>query len=649
MCGILGQIKLQKDILKDSAKFSNSLNLLAHRGPDDSALTVDDKFIFGHRRLRIIDLSKLASQPMVTEDKKVIISFNGEIYNYKELRDGLVKAGYVFKSDCDTEVLLNGFHCYGLDFIQKCNGMFAFGIYDKRYDKAYLLRDRLGIKPLYYCLENGRLTFSSEVKAILAFEDIKRRLNMDAISSYLSFRYPVLDDTFFENILSLPPGHYLEVNNGKVRVGRYWDPLHKINEQKNDRGEDYYVSELKDIFQSSVKYRMMSDVPVGAFLSGGIDSSVIATEMAKASSKPIETFTIGYKENEYNEFKYANMMVAKCHSVHHQITTNESLYFENLLPLINYKDAPLSIPNEVTHFELCRELKKYATVVLTGGGSDEIFYGYGRIFRSTYDYERLAKLASMDFETKESFLKNCSKKYGTTNFQDEIDHLMNIYSYTSLDTKRKLLDSSINLEGIEEKFRTKFQGYFNEASFGTHLDRMGYFFRIAHLPGILLHNDTISMATSVELRVPFLDYRLVEFALTVPVQYKMKWISNDSQRNSLHLMSDSISEVYDTPKYILKKAYENEVPHEILYRRKVGFPVPLHLWVGGSSKNYIKDLLLSDRARKRGIYNVDYLEKLFSGEELQYHKGDSRTYQYSLAGRVWMLMNLELFLRKYFD
>ena len=647
MCGILGQIKINSDISLDTVRFKRALDLLTHRGPDDSDIFVDKRFMFGHKRLSIIDLSSAAKQPMLTNDKQVIIVFNGEIYNYKELRESLIEKGYLFRTSSDTEVLLNGYHCFGIEFIYKCIGMFAFAIYDKRYNTAFLVRDRLGIKPLYYCIKNGRITFSSEVKAIFAFEDLNKELNMKAVSSYFSFRYPIFNDTFFVGIYSIPPGHYMKIKNNKFYTERYWNLADKYIEQEEDKGESFYINKLKELLSSSVKYRMISDVPVGSFLSGGIDSSIITAIMSKETNSAVETFTIGYKEEGYNEFDYAGMITKRYKTNHHEIHTDCGAYLENLERLIRYKDAPLSIPNEVTHYEMTSELRKNVTVVLAGTGADEIFYGYGRIFRSTYDYERLKRPESL--RDKNLFMLNFKAKYGKTYFKDELDHFMDIYPYVDSETKKNLLHKSIDIDRTEEKIRAKFQTCFDEIRTGKYLDKAGYSFLKIHLPGILGHNDIISMASSVELRVPFLDHRLVEFALSVPVHYKLRWNSDKHKMESDHLMSDEISEVYDKPKYLLKQAYKNDIPKEIYYRKKIGFPVPLHFWFGGEYRTYASDLLLNDKAKKRDIYNTDTLKEWFEMKDLKEHKGDSRTYQYSMAGKIWMLVNLELFFRAYFD
>ena len=650
MCGILGQIKIQKDILRDIDRFRASLDLLTHRGPDDSGMMLDKNFIFGHKRLNIIDLSSLGRQPMLTSDNKVAIVFNGEIYNYRELKRELVKKGYHFRTHTDTEVLINGYHCFGINFIHKCIGMFAFAIYDKRYNKAFLVRDRLGVKPLYYCDKNGRITFSSEIKAILSFEDINKRLNIDAVSSYLSFRYPILNDTFFEGVLSIPPGHYAQLENGRLSIVKYWDPADKYKEQSTDYGEDYYIKKTRELLSSSIKYRMISDVPIGALLSGGVDSSIITAMMAKESACPVETFTIGYDENGYNEFAYANKVAKRYKTHHHEIRTSEAEYFEDLEKMICFKDSPLSIPNEVTQYQLSRRLKKFVTVVLAGTGADEIFYGYGRIFRSVDEYERFKKLGLIDDkDRKKRFIKNFVAKYGRSDLENEMEHFLSIYPYIGFEAKKGIISSSVELDTSEEKIREALKNYFEEVETKSYLDKMGYAFLKVHLPCILHHNDISSMAASVELRGPFLDHRLVEFALSIPAKYKLKWRSDAKRQKAFWLMSDKISELYDEPKYILRKTFQHDIPRQIFNRKKIGFPVPLDLWLRGQFKDYISHILLSKNAKNRKLYNMTVIKGWLSMSDSKKAKGDPRVYQKGVAGKLWMLANLELFIHKYFD
>jgi asparagine synthase (glutamine-hydrolysing) len=639
MCGILGQVNF-KTVSKNQDKFQKSLNLQEHRGPDDSDIYVDDKIIFGHRRLSIIDLDSHAKQPMVSSCENFVLVFNGEIYNYLEIKKNLLKKNYTFNTSSDTEVLLNSFIEYGIDCIKQFIGMFAFSIYDKKKNETFIVRDRLGIKPLYYFSNDEKFIFSSEIKSILELENIERKLNINAVSSYLSFRYPILNDTFFENIYSLAPAHYIKLSNENTEIIEYWNVTDKFKEQKNDKGEAYYLDTLKELLESSVKYRMIADVPFGAFLSGGVDSSVITALMAQNSTEPIKTFTIGFEEEGFNEFSYAKVIADKFQTKHTEIILSGKDYLHTMEELIEYKDAPLSVPNEVPLYLMSKELKKYITVVLSGEGADEIFAGYGRIFRSPYDLERIQNLDNLNLSDAEKieFIKEFAKKYLVENFSTEVDHFLNIYSYTSLSEKQKLLNNDIDLEEIEKLFIDKFMSYFNELKDDSYYNKMMYAFEKVHIVGLLHRVDTTTMAASVEARVPFVDHRLVEFAFTIPLKYKLKWNSEKDKESAKLLMSDKISEEYDTPKYLLKKAYEGTIPDEILYRKKMGFPVPLNNWFGGHFNEYAKEVLLSKEARERGIYNIENIEKWLNSDKLNADHG--------FAMKVWMLINLEIFCNK---
>jgi asparagine synthase (glutamine-hydrolysing) len=579
---------------------------------------------------------------MISHCGQYVVTFNGEIYNFQEIKSNLVEMGHEFRTSSDTEVLLAAFKEYGIDCINQFVGMFAFGLYDGTNDEYFIVRDRLGIKPLYYMNEGGRLVFSSEIKSILSLDGHRRTINMNAVSSYLSFRYPILNDTFFEGINSLAPAHYIKIKAGSIEIFEYWNVRDKFKEQKIDKGEDYYIEKTRRLLKTAVEYRMISDVPFGAFLSGGVDSSIVTALMANASDNPIKTFTIGSREQGYNEFSYANM-VAKCYKTEHkEIIVNCDDYIKTMENLISYKDAPISVPNEVPLYLMSIELKKYITVVLSGEGADEIFGGYGRIFRSPYDLERIRKISLyMKDSEKEELFKAFFKKYGVATFASEIDHFMNIYSYTSFDDKKKLLDSSIDLKTIEGKLTEKFMNYFDELEDDSYYNKMMYAFEKIHIVGLLHRVDTATMATSVEARVPFVDHRLVEFAFTIPVKYKLKWKSEEAKTQSKLLMSDKISEVYDTPKYLLKKAFEDLVPADVLYRKKMGFPVPLNNWFGGYLNNYAKKILLNKKACSRGIYNTKNIRELLEDPQLRKDHG--------AAMKVWMLINIELFLRKYMN
>jgi len=644
MCGILGIISFKDDFTYDPDCFSEALKMQEHRGPDDYDILEGENFIFGHRRLSIIDLNSHAKQPMVSNCGKYTLVFNGEIYNYKEIREDLISKGYQFNTESDTEVLLNSYIEHGIKCIELFIGMFAFAINDQTSNETFIVRDRLGIKPLYFHRNKKQFIFSSEIKSILKLqENTKQNLNIEAISSYLSFRYPILNDTFFKEINSLAPAHYIKISSGNVEFVEYWNIVSHFKEQKNDKGEEYYISQIRKILASAIDYRMIADVPIGSFLSGGVDSSIITAIMAENSEKPVKTFTIGFENDGFNEFEYAELIAKKYQTSHTEITLSDKNYIDAMERLICYKDAPLSVPNEVPLYLMSKELKKSITVVLSGEGADEIFGGYGRIFRSPYDYERIKNIDNLGLSEKEKdeLSKEFIKKYIASTFNTEVDHFMNIYSYTSFSEKKELLNKSIDLEKIEAKFFNKFLYYFNELADESYYDKLMYTFEKIHVVGLLNRVDTTTMAASVEARVPFLDHRLVEFAATIPMKYKLKWNSVEDQIQSKLLMSDKISESHDTPKYILKKAYETMLPHNILYRKKMGFPVPLDSWLGGDFIDYARNLLLSDEAANRNLYDIGNIEKLLNNEKASLSDGSGM--------RIWMLINIELFMKNVFE
>tara|TARA_B100000131_G_scaffold308528_1_gene338002 strand:- start:2262 stop:4202 length:1941 start_codon:yes stop_codon:yes gene_type:complete len=641
MCGILGQINFKKTSSIILDVFNNALDLMAHRGPDFSDTYQHDRFVFGHRRLSIIDLDEHAKQPMISKCGNYILVFNGEIYNYQEIKNQLISKGYMFNTSSDTEVLLTAFIESGITCVEQFIGMFAFSIYDLNKHECYIVRDRLGIKPVYYLKDSEKFIFSSEIKSILALDKKERRLNLEALSSYMSFRYPILNDTFFDDIFSLAPAHYIKITPDNFDIIEYWNVSEKFKEQEEDKGEQYYLSKVRELLESSVKYRMISDVPFGAFLSGGVDSSVITALMAENSKDPIKTFTIGFEEEGYNEFQYANMVSEQYYTDHKEIILSGQDYIDTMENLIKFKDAPLSVPNEVPLYLMSKELKKYITVVLSGEGADEIFGGYGRIFRSPYDLERLQDIDQLDLtgDEKEEICRNFIKKYGVKVFNNEVDHFMSIYSYISFKDKKELLHESLDLESIEQKFSDKFLSYFDELKDDSYYNKLMYTFEKIHIVGLLHRVDTTTMATSVEARVPFVDHRLVEFSFTIPLKYKLKWKSNLDKEKSKTLMSNHISETYDTPKYILKKSFENMLPHDVLYRKKMGFPVPLNDWFGNHFNDYAKSILLTKKAKSRSLYNINNIEILLDSNILKEDHG--------VAIKIWMLINIELFLIKY--
>jgi len=393
MCGIFGNISINKNLKNNKRLFLKSLSLLSHRGPDDEGYFMSDQIAFGHKRLSIIDLTKGGQQPMFSQDKSSVITYNGEIYNYNELKSDLIEKGYKFKNNTDTEVLLNGLVDQGPEFINKCNGMFAFAYYNKHKKTSYIFRDRIGIKPLFYAVLDGKITFSSNIKAIHSYNGMNKEINIESVSSYFSFRQPLGNNTYFKKIYSLEPGHYIEIKNKKIKIKKYWDYTRFFLENKIDKGEEYYREKLTDLVESSVRYRLISDVKVASLLSGGLDSTIIASIINKQIGKKFLAYSIGYSYKDYNEFKYSKLAAKKLDMKHTIVSTTAEEYFNDMEKLIELRGQPLTIPNEASQYRLCSEIKKKATVVLSGSGADELFCGYGRIFGSVEDFHKVKKLS----------------------------------------------------------------------------------------------------------------------------------------------------------------------------------------------------------------------------------------------------------------
>lgn len=635
MCGILGIINFEKrgnEWIRE-AEFQELLNTLSHRGPDTDGIYIDEQIAFGHRRLSILDLSEKGKQPMKDVQNRVLITFNGEIYNYQEIRQKLQSKGYSFKSNTDTEVILNAYLAYGKDCLSHFNGMFAFAIYDEHEQEIFIARDRIGIKPLYYSEVDGQFLFASEPKAILGYRNFSTSYSLEAISSYFSFRYVLGGSSFFENIEMLQPGHCLTIDlkSQKKIIEQYYEL--PINVQKEDLGEEYYIQKVKEEFDKAVKYRMISDVKVGAYLSGGLDSSAVVANMSKYT-QDLTTFTIGFKEEGYNEFQYSKQVADLYKTNHHALLMNPTDYWEDMNTLIAYKDAPLGVANEPALYRMSKELKKHFTVVLSGEGSDEIFGGYGRIFRSAYDYERVQNggLSNPDFA------QAIQQKYKKTDLGSELDHFMNLYQYIDYDTKKQFFSAEfLNKLPTQIPFQKIWETNFAKLEGLPLTEKMMWMFEKIHIVGLLQRVDVTTMATGVEARVPFVDHKFLEFVMSIPLKYRLKW---KNQEGAKQLISDKISEEYDIPKYLLKKAFEKDLPNDVVWRKKMGFPVPVHAWFGQDFNKIAHDLLLDDTARQRGLYNTSFLEKALKDEKL--------FTQHAFGLKIWMLVNLELWLRKYF-
>jgi asparagine synthase (glutamine-hydrolysing) len=631
MCGILGIANFKDDLEISKQDFTKMLNSMQHRGPDDSDVSIEKNVILGHRRLSIIDLSSKGKQPMFDSKKDISIVFNGEIYNYMELKSELTRK-YKFSSKSDTEVIIYSYLEKGIDCVKDFNGMFSFALFDKKKNKLFIVRDRLGIKPLYYTTFNNNLIFSSEIKGILNFPSFKTSPNLQAISSYLSYRYVLGKETLFENIYKLLPGHYMEFSDNQLSIKEYWD----IHPKKHleDKGRDYYKKTLKNLLKKSVERRMISDVPVGAYLSGGLDSSIIAALMAQSSNKIHKVYTVTFNEDGYDEKKYAKLLADKYNLSLKEIKVTYDNYFETLTDLIKLKDSPLSVPNEIPIYLMSKILKEDITVVLSGEGADEIFNGYGRMMDCASDYYKLKFVNLLPISLKKLIFPSLSKFYKNEKFSSQLSHLLFKYNYFPLKEKEFIFNIDLNKD---KELKKELSSYFYKYNL-PYKRRISYFLEKIHLPGLLERLDTTTMAASVEGRVPFLDHELVEFSFTIPEKYKISWKNNSNKLKSLFLSGKDTSEILNDTKVILREAFKKDIPKEILERKKVGFPVPLDEWYDKDFFKKANSLLLNKDAKISSIINQDNLKIWFKK-----YKHTKR-----FAQKVWMLVNLEIWLQEYF-
>lgn len=599
MCGITG-IYTTKENLNLRERITKMNDSIVHRGPDAEGTYLDNRIGLGHRRLSIIDTRKVANQPMASVNQDWILVFNGEIYNYQEIKANL---SYAFKTLSDTEVILAAVSERGISwFLNQANGMFAIALYHKRSGNLYLLRDRLGIKPLYYFLDAENFVFASEVKGILSSGLVPAEFNEFAVDEYLANRYVRHPYTFFRNIFQVEPGSFLTITpNLKVESKKYWDLPEEFNINGN-YNERKVVEAFQEQLVKAIKYRLIADVPLGTYLSGGVDSSLITAITALNKPNSVNTYTIGFEE--LNEFRYARMISDQYKTTHHEILMLKEDYMDKWDDLIGFKDAPLGVPNEIPLAVMSSHLKEKITVVLSGEGADELLGGYGRIFRLPFDH----KNRNVDQPFYDAFIKS--------------------YEYVP----RTMRDSLLN---TEKPYRLEFdevlKGQFEKRS---NEENVFKYFHEYHVKGLLQRVDMTTMQTSVEARVPFLDHKLIEFSYrNVPYGLKLKWKSDVARDKAKKLSSSEYSETLDVPKYLLRKLSYEYLPKEVIERKKVGFPVPLTNWFDNLQQMAIDNLQEADWLRNGSL--VDLIKK---------SKVEAR------AGQVlWMFINVELFRKKYFE
>ncbi|RXJ54411.1 asparagine synthase (glutamine-hydrolyzing) [Candidatus Marinarcus aquaticus] len=624
MCGIVGFLSEREDKIGILKK---QLETLYHRGPDDQRTYIDNKVAFGHSRLAIIDINH-AQQPMQSLDERYVLVFNGEIYNYLELRQHLVSKGIQFKTYSDTEVLLNMYIVYGKECVNKLNGMFAFAIYDKHKKSLFLARDHFGIKPLYYTYKGNDFIFASEIKAILKYPEIKKEVDQQSLNEYMTFQVMLKKHTLFKNIHSLEPGTFLYLEEGKIKEKKkYWDFNYNIDDSIS---EEEYTTELLHLLENSLNIQTRSDVPVGAYLSGGIDSSLVSTLASKNYFGDFHTFSGGFKESpDFDETQYAKIVHQSIHSVHHEIFPTSKDFLDNFENIVYHMDYPEAGPGVFSQYMVSKLASEHVKVVLGGQGGDEIFGGYtryavayleqalkGAIFETSEEGKHLVTLQSIipNMSQMKNYVPLLKEQFKEGLFEpmDERYYRMMNRSHNL----HKIYNQGFLSTFEEGQLLDKFKQVFNHPDTKSYFNKMTHFDLKTLLPALLHVEDRMSMAVSIESRVPILDYRIIELASKMPPSMKFSG---------------------GKTKAMLIKSVKNILPKEIIERKdKMGFPTPINNWLAGDLKEYALDILTSQKAKQRGYLNTQAIEKQINESG-------------KFSRDLWGALNLEMWHRKYID
>jgi asparagine synthase (glutamine-hydrolysing) len=624
MCGIVGIIKLTPDAQVDEARLRRMRDALRHRGPDGAGSWIEGPVGLGHRRLSIVDLAG-GHQPMTNEDGSLWITYNGEIYNHAALRPGLEAKGHRYATRSDTETILHLYEEEGDRCVEKLQGMFAFAVWDKKRRRLLLARDRLGIKPLYYAIDGDELLFASEIKAILAAGSIRPEFNRCVLPEFLATRFVAGDETFFNGVRKLLPGRTLSWSFDEgFQQRRYWE-LPRVDES-NSASFEATAADVREHLAAVVQSHLMSDVPLGLFLSGGLDSSALAALMAPMVQEPIRSFSVGFAEAEANELNYARLVARAVGAEHREIVLSPQDFFAALPNLIWHEDEPIAFTSSIPLNFVSELAREHVKVVLTGEGSDELFLGYPW-YRATAWNERLGRLyyplapAALREKTKELTrrLPRRLRRYAERSFLGLDPGARGLF-YENFavfpDRLRTGLLADRELARVDA-YRECLRCY-DEIGGGT-LERMSRADLQTYLVELLMKQDQMSMAASIESRVPFLDHQFVEHIVRLPSRFKLRGL---------------------TTKAVLREAVKDIVPKEILTRGKMGFPVPMGKWLRGPFWPVVEEFVLGSRALERGLFDRGAVERLASE-----HRNGAREH----GDRLWLLVNLELWQRIFVD
>ncbi|MBS7657492.1 asparagine synthase (glutamine-hydrolyzing) [Candidatus Bathyarchaeota archaeon] len=626
MCGICGKIIFDDSSIVDASLIASMMDTIRHRGPDDEGVYFDSQIGLGHRRLSIIDL-QTGHQPLSNEDGSVWIVFNGEIYNHQELINTLKTRGHIFKTKSDTEVIVHLYEEYSESCIEQLRGMFAFAIWDRNKKRLILARDRVGIKPLYYWKSSNSLVFASEIKAILEDPSVTREINFNMIDRFLSFFFMPGEETILRGIYKLLPGHYLVCQNGKIDIHEYWD-LKFSEDQMSLREAEIRFLELLD---ETLRLHMISDVPVGFLLSGGIDSTAMLAFAAGKSIFPLSSYTLGFSKAVIaDERPYAKLAAERYGSEHHEMTITSKEFIEFMPKYVWHMEEPVCEPQAVALYYVSKMASHYVKVLISGEGGDEAFGGY-TIYRNINWLEHLKKIfGPMNKIIKKSLIEinHLFKSQKVGKYAPLLDIPFDSYYFSRTSNPFRFFNSHIQdiytkdfLLQINKNYSLgNIKKYFEKGNRNSFVNRMLYIDTKTSLPDdLLLKADKMTMANSLELRVPFLDHKLLEFAASLPSNYKVRGINT---------------------KYLPKKALKNQLPNAILRRRKAGFPVPYESWLQTELSSWVDDILLDSRTLNRGYFKRSCIEYIIN---------ENKRLKGALSKEVLSLIILELWHRAFID
>jgi asparagine synthase (glutamine-hydrolysing) len=626
MCGIAGMVAgggLAPDARERTIQMRE---VIAHRGPDAEGLWADERAALAHRRLSIVDLSG-GGQPLSNENGDVWVVFNGEIYNHADVRRELEAHGHLYRTKSDTETIVHAYEQWGDDCVRRFRGMFAFALWDGPKRRLLLVRDRLGVKPLYWARRGDTLLFGSEIKALLASGLVPAEARVEAIPEVLSTRAVAGTETLFRSIHRLAPGHLLVFENGDQTIRQYWDV--PLGERSPIESADV-VPRFREMLEESVRLRLMSDVPLGVFLSGGIDSSAIAAIMARQIDRPLQTFSVAFKDRAFNELEYSREVARAIGADAHETVIDDHDFFGALPRLIWHEDEPIAHPSSVPLYFVSALAKEHVTVVLTGEGSDELLAGYGKYPRMMWNwragrvYEQVVPNAVRHSIATQMVprLPRRLSRYAQRSFlavgRTADAMFFDNFASIRLHDQRQLLTAR-GFAGGPDAYRSSLEFFEHPPAHSSLLDRLLYTDIKTYLVELLMKQDQMSMAASIESRVPFLDHQLVEFAARLPDEWKLSGL---------------------TTKRVLRLAMKGVLPDAILTRPKMGFPVPFAGWAAQRWNPVLREVLLDRRARERGIVDPAAVATLLDDHAAGRRQG---------GDHLWSLLNLELWFRTFID